>query len=197
MFDEKYKFSACGGIAIIHSHYPFYKGYQVAEECCKNAKKRAKAEGKVDEKIGNFVDFEYCYSGAILDLENSRKDNYTSIDGNNLLKRPYGIYKTKIDANNGKEFFEENLNDEQKSFSLKTFEDDLKALKEISRSTAKLFRDSYYESKSAIEINLLKYGTKNKKQVKKAFTVISEKQCAENYDALEVFDIFGITEGKE
>lgn len=198
MFDEKYKFSACGGIAIIHSHYPFYKGYQVAEECCKNAKKRAKAEGRVDGKIGNFVDFEYCYSGAILDLENSRKENYTSIDGNSLLKKPYGIY-TQIIENNSKkeEVFEENLNDEQKSFSLKTFEDDLKALKGISRSTAKLFRDSYYESKSTIEINLLKYGAKNKKQFKKAFTNIAGKQFAEYYDALEMLDIFGTKEGKE
>ena len=167
MYDEKYKFSACGGIAIIHSHYPFYKGYQV-------------------------------YSGAILDLENSRKENYTSIDGNSLLKKPYGIY-TQIIENNSKkeEVFEENLNDEQKSFSLKTFEDDLKTLKGISRSTAKLFRDSYYESESTIEINMLKYGAKNKKQFKKAFTNIAGKQFAEYYDALEMLDIFGTKEGKE
>lgn len=199
MYDEKYKFSACGGIAIIHSHYPFYKGYQIAEKCCKSAKKRAKSEGKVDEKIGNFVDFEYCYSGAILDLDNSRKENYTSIDGNILLKRPYGIYKTKLIENNDKkeEIFDENLNDEQKSFSLKAFEDDLKTLKGISRSTAKLFRDSYYESESTIEINLLKYDAKNKKQFKKAFTNIAGKPCAEYYDALEMIDIFGTKEGKE
>lgn len=199
MYDEKYKFSACGGIAIIHSHYPFYKGYQIAEECCKSAKKRAKSEGKVDEKIGNFVDFEYCYSGAILDLDNSRKENYTSIDGNNLLKRPYGIYKTKLIENNGKkeEIFDENLNDEQKSFSLKAFEDDLKTLKGISRSTAKLFRDLYYEDKSAIKINLLKYGIKNKIKYKEAFTNIAGKPCAEYYDALEMLDIFGTKEGKE
>ena len=173
------------------------------EECIQSGSfmnvKVANELGGMDSKMFiDQVDFEYCYSGAILDLENSRKENYTSIDGNSLLKKPYGIY-TQIIENNSKkeEVFEENLNDEQKSFSLKTFEDDLKTLKGISRSTAKLFRDSYYESESTIEINMLKYGAKNKKQFKKAFTNIAGKQFAEYYDALEMLDIFGTKEGKE
>ena len=39
MYSEKYTFSACAGISIIHSHFPFFKGYQIAEECCEIAKK--------------------------------------------------------------------------------------------------------------------------------------------------------------
>lgn len=182
MYNENYKFSACAGIAIIHSHYPFYKGYNVAEECCKTSKTRAKTEGMIDGKIGNFVDFEYCYSGTITDLDESRKENYTTIEGLNLLKKPYGIYEES-----------ENLNEEQKEFSLDKFKNNLKVFKGISRGVAKLFRDTYYESETSIKTALLKYGIEDKKD-KSAFTVINGKKCAKYFDALEMLDIFGTKE---
>ena len=94
MYEEKYAFSACGGIAIIHSHFPFYKGYNLAEECCSKAKERAKSdEYKIDGKIGNYLDFCYCYSGVIIDdIDELRKDNYINIENKSLIRRPYAIY---------------------------------------------------------------------------------------------------------
>lgn len=200
MYDEKYKFSACGGISIIHSHYPFYKGYRIAEECCKSAKQRAKNEGMTEDKqIGNFVDFEYCYSIATSNLEDSRKENYTSIDGNSLLKRPYGIYGEN-----------ENLDKIHKEFDIRTFEEDLKTLKGISRSVAKLFRDTYYESEASIETALLRHGIEyndkeddkkddkenkeNKEKSNVAYCEINGKKYARYFDALEMMDIFGAKE---
>lgn len=178
MYDEKFKFSACAGIAIIHSHYPFYKGYKIAEECCQSAKKRAKSEGMVEGKTENFVDFEYCYSGKVRDLGESRKENYTTIEEKNLLKRPYGIY----DDN-------QNLNDEQKEFSLKTFKEELKMFKGISRNVAKLFRDTYYESETSIKTALKKHAIPET-----AFAKINDAECAKYFDALEMLDIFGTKE---
>lgn len=43
---EKNYLTACAGIAFIKSSYPFYYGYQLAEELCKQAKKDTKAIAK-------------------------------------------------------------------------------------------------------------------------------------------------------
>ena len=183
MYNENYTFSACAGIAIIHTHYPFYKGYAIAEECCKSAKERAKNEGKIDDKIGNFIDFEYCYSINTMDLNESRINNYTSIEGNYLLKRPYGIYEEN-----------EKLNDIQKEFDINAFKDNLKRIKGISRSVAKSFRDNYYETEALIDTALLRHGKKNNIKYKSAFKTINQKKYAEYFDSLEMLDIFGIKE---
>lgn len=37
---KRYGFSVCAGIAYVHSHFPFYIGYEVAEACCDSAKDR-------------------------------------------------------------------------------------------------------------------------------------------------------------
>lgn len=52
--DGKNYLTACAGIAFIKSSYPFYYGYQLAEELCGQAKKDTKAlskEGKPQTKI--------------------------------------------------------------------------------------------------------------------------------------------------
>ena len=186
MYEQKYPFSACAGIAIIHSHFPFYKGYQVAEQCCEQAKKRAKNEGMINGKIGNFVDFEYCYSVNTVDIEESRKKNYCNIEGISLLKRPYGIY----DEN-------ENLNELQKTFDIKVFEEDLKMLKGISRGTAKAFRDAYYKETASINTLFERQKIKNGISYKDAFKEVNGKKYAEYFDSLEMLDIFGIREEEE
>ena len=183
MYNEKYKFSACAGIAIIHSHFPFYKGYQIAEECCKIAKERAKNEGMVDRKIGNFVDFQYCYSGNTVDLKESRKRNYTNINEVNILKRPYGIYEK-----------DENLNEVQKMFDLKVFEEDLKMLRGISRGTAKAFRDAYYKDEGTIKTLFERQKIKNGIDYKSPFIEKNGMKFAEYFDSLEMLDIFGVKE---
>ena len=183
MYKEKYPFSACGGIAIIHSHFPFYKGYQVAEQCCEIAKKRAKNEGMVNGKIGNFVDFEYCYSGNSVELEEARKKNYSNIEGICLLKRPYGIYEEN-----------ETLNEVQKTFDIKVFEEDLKLLKGISRGTAKAFRDAYYKETASINTLFKRQEIKNGICYKSAFKEVDGKKYAEYFDCLEMLDIFGVRE---
>lgn len=183
MYKQNYEFSACAGIAIIHSHFPFYKGYQVAEQCCEIAKKRAKSEGMINGKIGNFVDFQYCYSGNSVELAETRKRNYYNIEGINLLKRPYGIYDdTDI------------LNEIQKNFDLKIFEEDLQMLKGISRNTAKSFRDAYYKETAFINTIFKRQEIKNKIKYKNPYKEINGQKFAEYFDCLEMLDVFGAKE---
>ena len=58
---------ACAGIAIFHSHAPFAAVYDIAEECCENAKKKSRKTG------GNYFDFYFCRSGLTNDMETIRE----------------------------------------------------------------------------------------------------------------------------
>jgi hypothetical protein len=90
-------FTACAGIAIINSHFPFHAGYELAEQCCAEAKNRAKeaarkqAEAAGSEReAGNYMDFQICKSiMTATDLTRSRRENYELPDGTRLLARPY------------------------------------------------------------------------------------------------------------
>ena len=89
---KKNGFSVCAGIAYIGSHFPFSVGYDVAESCCDNAKKRAKEEQNISEGcIGNWVDFHICKNIQSRDLEGLRKREYVTSYGEGLLLRPYFI----------------------------------------------------------------------------------------------------------
>lgn len=78
--------SSCAGIAIIKTNYPFYKGYQLAEELCSNAKSRRR-EIKDD---GSWIDFHIAYGGFSGSLREIRETHYMS-EMRNLLFRPYKI----------------------------------------------------------------------------------------------------------
>jgi len=78
------KLSACAGIAIVKSHFPFYRAYQLAEELCGSAKKKAKALNK--ENPGCWMDYHIVYSGFQLDLDAIRKEQYNVPGMNGVLR---------------------------------------------------------------------------------------------------------------
>jgi len=78
------KFSACAGIAITKTKFPFYRGYMLAEELCNSAKKK----GRVNYE--SWIDFEILYGGLSGELEDMRKTKY-SIGQTNLLWRPWRV----------------------------------------------------------------------------------------------------------
>jgi hypothetical protein len=76
--------SACAGVAVTKTKYPFYRGYALSEELCKHAKSVRK------EKNGNgsWIDFHLSYGGFSGGIEEIRKRHYKGVHGN-LLMRPY------------------------------------------------------------------------------------------------------------
>ena len=58
--------TACAGVAIFHSHAPFADVYEIAEQCCENAKKKAHVSPS-DQT--NYIDFHYCHSGITNSLD--------------------------------------------------------------------------------------------------------------------------------
>ena len=61
MGDERIKdLSASAGIAYVKPHFPFYRAYTIAEDCCKAAKNKARIEysQRLDFDVGSWVNFE-------------------------------------------------------------------------------------------------------------------------------------------
>lgn len=94
--------TACAGVIIFHSHFPFSEAYKLAEELCENAKKPSR---KYD---GSYIDFHLHQSGGIANLTTLRKRLYT-VDEQSIHCRPWRV-SAKHEGNfpNFK-WFEENM----------------------------------------------------------------------------------------
>lgn len=82
---DKNKLSACAGVVVTKTKYPFYRGYELAEELCSQAKKKAR-----DEDDSSWLDFHMTYGGFSGSIEDIRKKNYTVASGK-LCLRPYRV----------------------------------------------------------------------------------------------------------
>ncbi len=77
-------FDACAGVAVVKSKYPFFRGYQLAEELCASAKAKAAGEG------GSWLDFLISAGGAAGSLEEIRQSRYAGSEGP-LVYAPYRL----------------------------------------------------------------------------------------------------------
>ena len=78
--------TAAAGIAFVKTGYPFSTGYDIAEQCCKNAKKLTLE--RVEGKAACSVDYQVCYSNIHNTIDEFRKENYF-VDDVTLTRRPY------------------------------------------------------------------------------------------------------------
>lgn len=81
--DGKGQVTACAGIAIVKSHYPFARAYRLAEALCSTAKKYRR-----DEKLdGSCLDWHFAMSGLSGGIEDIRGREYT-VNAGSLSLRP-------------------------------------------------------------------------------------------------------------
>ncbi len=73
-----HKLSACAGVAIVKSHFPFYRAYQLAEALCASAKLKGKILALNDgrEMQESWLDFHIVYSGITTELRELRRSQY-------------------------------------------------------------------------------------------------------------------------
>ncbi|MFB2981916.1 hypothetical protein [Microseira sp. BLCC-F43] len=80
--------TACAGIAIVKTHYPFARSYQLSEALCSNAKKFMRDE---KERLGSSdfsaIDWHIAASGLLGSIGEIRKREYQVAEGN-LTMRP-------------------------------------------------------------------------------------------------------------
>lgn len=80
---------ACAGVAIVKSHFPFYKAVELAEQLCAEAKKESR------ENKGSYISYYYSattFSGSLAQL---RERTHKTSDGKNLYFGPYRLFKSE------------------------------------------------------------------------------------------------------
>ena len=85
--------TACAGIAYIKSSYPFYYGYQLAEDLCSQAKKDTKAihGAETNHLPSSCLMFHKVQDSFILDYNDIVKRELTAKDGLSFKSGPYYI----------------------------------------------------------------------------------------------------------
>ena len=93
--DDKDYLTACAGIAFIKSSYPFYYGYQLAEELCSQSKKDTKAIHGAETNYlpPSCLMFHKVQDSFIFNYQDIEKRELTAKDGNLSFKAgPYYIH---------------------------------------------------------------------------------------------------------
>ena len=107
MLEDKKPASARAGVAVVKSHYPFARAYDLAEELCVSAKQRIKelTPPDKDEQTVTVLDWHFAVSGLVLPLDEIREREYKVRDGD-LLFRPAALKTTEDDWRSWKNFVE-------------------------------------------------------------------------------------------
>lgn len=79
-----FKFTACAGVAIVKTKYPFFKAYQYSKELCSIAKKESRSHNGA-----GFLDFLISSGGYSGGIEQIRKRHFTAHKGIALHYGPY------------------------------------------------------------------------------------------------------------
>ena len=96
--DAARKMDCCAGIAILPTAYPFFRGYELAEQLCDAAKESMRTE----KNPSSWLDFAILHGEQAPTLEQIRKREYTGARGN-LHFGPYQIgtdKKSRYDIEN-------------------------------------------------------------------------------------------------
>lgn len=188
-----YGFSVCAGIAYMHSHFPFKTAYEVAEQCCESAKKRAKQEQYLsrEKRVGNWVDFQICKSVHTANLKEFRRQEYILYDKSVLTLRPYFLPMKG----------ENKWNEACKDYDFSIFKEAYQYFsndENIARNVAQAFKQAYtmgIHEVEAVKSFARSRGKKLPKKYSNAFREhVNEKgiryQEAVWYDALELLDYY-------
>ena len=90
---------SCAGIAVIPTSYPFFRGYQMAEQLCDSAKSKMRTYNKDNEdneaNKSCWLDFAFLHGETAPTLEQFFANEYSSLTGN-MHYGPYRVYEKGI-----------------------------------------------------------------------------------------------------
>ena len=87
-YKNKEKLTACAGVCIVKTHYPFVRAYQLSEALCRHAKNFVRErQKKWEEQSFSALDWHIAASGLLGSLAEIRQREY-QVDAGNLTMRP-------------------------------------------------------------------------------------------------------------
>ncbi len=175
-FDNEIKISACAGIAFVKSHFPYDRGYEIAEELCESAKKKAKSK-KIKDKNNHqsrcAFDYYICQNGIITTVEEDEAKF------KNLYCKPYIVNRNEGQIDDCETLFSRlnELNDESNNMSY---------------GKAKQIRNAYEKNEQTVNMLFKKISSRLNKPLDDPF----KGNKATYYDASTLVDFIDI-ESKE
>ncbi|MDM3857476.1 MAG: hypothetical protein PT120_21945 [Aphanizomenon gracile PMC649.10] len=178
------KATACAGIAIVKTHYPFARAYQLSEDLCKSAKKfvREKTDNYSERKpIFSALDWHIASSGILGTIDQIREREYKARNGESLSIRPMRSHEYGSDWLTWTDFVE----------VIRQFKED-EPWKD-KRNKVKALREVLREGETATEQFLKAYGDDNLPIFIKANSKL--KQCGWDgicgyFDAIEAMNFY-------
>lgn len=179
IFGEGFVPTAAAGIVFSKISFPFSVAYDLAEQCCRNAKKETlNREGSPK----NSMDFQVIYSGVNENLNTMRNEIYKTDTTGSHIRRPYIVDDKNSDYSYSK-FIDtaKSINDMQKE-------------KIIARRKLKGLRDAYSGGNEETQryLNYIKSHTKSENE-NEAIRIIGNLFKSKNesilFDYLDVMDI--------
>lgn len=135
------RYSACAGMYITHTHFPFARAYEYCEQLCASAKSLSRM------KSGNYIDFHINYSGILNDIDDIRDKYYCDMFKHQLIARPYHI---------GKALNDENIYEMSQLFDMLKRIDRLV----IARNQVKSLRESFYKGEGYLKEEILRVNSR-------------------------------------
>lgn len=166
--------NACGGAAIVKTHFPFSRAYDLAEALCRNAKNSISAE-----EDASYLDW-HIEQGELKDNLQKIRSQYRAADGAILTYKPYRII------------------DIMEKDSFLHFKDAFHILlnSEIPRSKILGMREAAYRGKTATEYYLKsnqiddELERTNWKRGESGFEEVNGKMKYLFFDAMEMLDMY-------
>lgn len=161
-----YKFNACGGMYVCHTHFPFSRAYNYAEELCDSAKKVSRTNK------GNYVDFLVGNGGILSELDVIRDREFKDVEGKYISARPY--YVTKPEKQ------------EERLYGIAELTDVLNKLKKVPRTKLKGLRESFLQGTQLFEQELKRV---NSRLVDDDKLKLEESKYGILFDAIDIMDL--------
>lgn len=164
-YDQELMDGACAGVAIIKTHFPFYKAVKLAEELCTEAKKKS----RIDK--GSYISYYYSSTTFSGKLESLREKTNLTKQGDTYFG-PYNIFN-KTDPHSI-----ENLKAGIKHFNEKWPKNKVMKLREVIASN--ISKQELFE-KELEEFNI---------KLPNSRTNIWEKGSSPFFDQIELMDFY-------
>ena len=166
-FDNDNKISACAGIVFIKAHFPYDKGYEMAEELCELSKEKAK---KTKPSLCAF-DYYICQNGMISTVSDDEKKHKC------LYSKPYYVNRHKNCADDF-ETLKKNI--------------DLLLSNKLTLGKVKQIRNSYEKGKGDIEMTMKQLSSR----LDEPLLPFDENEKAIYYDASTLIDFTKFADNK-
>ncbi|MCI0694051.1 hypothetical protein L0337_18840 [candidate division KSB1 bacterium] len=185
--------TACAGVAIVKTHYPFARAYALAEELCQSAKRyrRMNQDKNENKKEGSYLDWHFALSGLSGDIKEIRQREFTTTEGS-LTLRPVALGENTRDPHRSWQVIMKGVEAFQ---DLKLHADEKKPHWSTRRNKIKALRDALRLGGEAVEQFLSKYNEgKSLPEVEPAVTAWPKRGWQGYYcgyfDAIELSDWF-------